>query len=333
LQILEDRTTPSTFTVVNTADGGPGSVRQAILDSNANPGADVIAFNIGGGGVQTIQPTSLLPEIADPVSIDGTTQPGFAGSPLVVINGNGFIGGGNGYGLFITAGNSTVRGLVINGFTGMQIAIAAGGNNSIIGNYVGTDVTGTLAVLGSPSIANVGLEVRSTDNTIGGSAAEDRNVISGHNGWGIRINASGNRVQGNYIGTDVSGTRPLGNTTGVEVLGPNTLIGGPADGAGNLISGNGFGLTLWARDAVIQGNYIGTDATGTQAVGNGSGIDFNSGIGTLIGGTTAAERNIISGNGAGIGSYSGGAFNDSRIEGNYIGTDVTGTKALNSSPA
>src|SRR4029079_18480508 len=108
-----------------------------------------------------------------------------------------------------------------------------------------------------------------------------------------------------YIGTDVTGTRPLGNTTGIEVVGPNAgiepmgttaVIGGTAAGARNLISGNGFGLTLWAREVVVQGNYIGTDLTGTQPLPNGVGIDFNSGIGTLIGGTAAAERNIVSGN-------------------------------------
>src|SRR5439155_26949600 len=115
LEHLEDRCLPSTFTVLNTNDSGAGSLRQAILDANAAAGADVINFNIDGGGVQTIAPTSILPQITGAVTIDGTTQPGFAGSPIIELNGasaSAFAG------LNITAGNSTVRGLVINRFNG-----------------------------------------------------------------------------------------------------------------------------------------------------------------------------------------------------------------------
>src|SRR4051812_24304580 len=90
LEPLEDRRLLATLTVVNTSDSGPGSFRQAILDSNTSVGVvDTIAFNIPGGGVQTIAPASALPAVTDPVTINGTTQPGFAGSPLVVINGAG----------------------------------------------------------------------------------------------------------------------------------------------------------------------------------------------------------------------------------------------------
>src|SRR5438128_722268 len=105
LEVLEDRCLPSTFTVLNTNDSGAGSLRQAILDANAAAGADVINFNIGGGGVQTISPTSILPQITSPVTIDGTTQPGLAGSPLIELNG---ASAGAFAGLNITAGNSTV---------------------------------------------------------------------------------------------------------------------------------------------------------------------------------------------------------------------------------
>src|SRR3954454_17993418 len=84
VEALEGRAVPATFPVTNTADAGPGSLRQAILDANANPGTDTIAFHVGSGGVQTIQPLTALPEITAPVVINGTTQPGFAGTPLVV---------------------------------------------------------------------------------------------------------------------------------------------------------------------------------------------------------------------------------------------------------
>jgi hypothetical protein len=78
----------ATFTVSNVNDSGPGSLRQAIADANASPGADVIQFNLPGGGVQTITPVSALPVVSDPVTLDGTTQPGYAGTPLVYLNGN-----------------------------------------------------------------------------------------------------------------------------------------------------------------------------------------------------------------------------------------------------
>src|SRR5207245_2771692 len=98
--------------VTNTNDSGPGSLRQAILDANANAGADMIAFNISGAGAHTIIPASALPTITDPVTIDGTTQPGFSGNPLIELNGSNAFGNG----FTINAGSSTVRGLIINRF-------------------------------------------------------------------------------------------------------------------------------------------------------------------------------------------------------------------------
>ena len=99
--------------VTNTNDSGPGSLRQAILNANANQGMDTISFQIGTGA-RTIRPLSPLPEITDPVVIDGTTQPGFAGTPLIELNGQTTPQGTAG--LKITAGSSRVRGLVINRF-------------------------------------------------------------------------------------------------------------------------------------------------------------------------------------------------------------------------
>src|SRR5438552_7551908 len=112
LEVLEDRSLPSTFTVINSSDSGSGSLRQALLDANAAPGADLIAFNIGNGH-QTITPASALPDITDPLIIDGTTQPGYAGSPLIELRGSG---SGIAIGLTLAANDSVVRGLVINGF-------------------------------------------------------------------------------------------------------------------------------------------------------------------------------------------------------------------------
>jgi hypothetical protein len=81
----------NTFVVTNTNDSGPGSLRQAILDANATTGADTIVFNISGSGVQTISLSVALPNIIAPVTIDGTTQPDFSGTPVIGLNGGNAI--------------------------------------------------------------------------------------------------------------------------------------------------------------------------------------------------------------------------------------------------
>jgi hypothetical protein len=179
VESLDERALPSTFTVTTGANDGTGSLRQAILDSNATPGADTIAFDIGGGGVQTIQPTAALPDVTDAAVIDGTTQPGFEGSPLIVLNGSQ--AGSGVSGLTISAGTSTIRGLVINSYSGNGVVLQANGGDLIVGNYIGTDVTGT-AALGN--LSGVFIANTSSNNTVGGSAAEDRNLISGNRGRG-----------------------------------------------------------------------------------------------------------------------------------------------------
>src|SRR6266478_509557 len=102
----------ATFTVTNTLDSGAGSLRQAILNSNAGAGTNTIAFNIPASGPYSIKPTTALPTITRPVVIDGTTQPGFTGKPIIELNGS--LASGTVHGLVISTGNSTVRGLVIN---------------------------------------------------------------------------------------------------------------------------------------------------------------------------------------------------------------------------
>jgi hypothetical protein len=115
IDALEDRLTPATFFVTNTNASGAGSLRQAILDANAFSGG-TIKFNLPGTGVQTISPPSGdLPAITKPVLIDGTTQPGFAGQPLIEIEGSS---AGLASGLELDAGSSgsVIRGLIINRF-------------------------------------------------------------------------------------------------------------------------------------------------------------------------------------------------------------------------
>jgi hypothetical protein len=217
VDVLEDRTVPSTLTVLNNRDNGPGSLRQAILDADSNPGLDTIRFRIGAGA-QTIHVGSggfgALPAVTDPVVLDGTTQPGFAGRPLIELDGTAAGVGADG--LVITAGASTVRGLVINRFQGKAIALTMGGGNRIEGNYLGTDSSGTTALGNLRGVSIDG----SANNTVGGTTPASRNIISGNSGNGVYIvNAGDNMVVGNYIGTDVTGTQALPNHNGVFIGG------------------------------------------------------------------------------------------------------------------
>jgi hypothetical protein len=348
LEELEHRWLPSTFTVTTTADGGAGSLRQAIRDANANPGADMIHFRIESG-VKTITPMSPLPTITDPVVLDGTTQPGYAGSPLIELNGSS--AGAGASGLHITAGNSTVRGLVINRFVskasfpflGHGILLEANGGNMIAGNFIGTDVTGTQSAALRLGNQGAGVFINgSPNNTVGGTTPAQRNLISGNRNGGVRIEAATsreNRVQGNLIGTDVTGTQALGNSPlGVQIVaGQDNTIGGTAAGAGNVIAGNlgnGLSLVSTADRNLVQGNFLGTDVTGTRTLGNtAGGVSIVDSSANTIGGTTAAARNVVSANGGAGVALSALAFDvaGNLVQGNLIGTDVTGTRALGNS--
>jgi uncharacterized repeat protein (TIGR01451 family) len=316
------------ITVTNTSDSGPGSLRQAIIESNSDGGdVDRIVFSIGNGGPQTIVPLTALPTVAQPAIIDATTQPGFGGFPIIELNGNGLAANG----LSISGGNTTVRGLVINRFTGTAINVFTGGGNVIEGNYLGIDTTGTIA---RPNTGH-GVSMTSAGNRVGGAAAGARNLISGNQGSGVTITGgSGNLVQGNLVGTDASGTSAvpnLGIQSGIFInAASGNTIGGPAAGEGNVISGNQTHAVTVVGAAsannVIQGNLIGTTLTGMNRLANGGiGIDIVSAVNTTIGGPGAA-RNVISGNGTGIQLRTGATGNV--VAGNYIGTDVLGTGAI-----
>jgi CSLREA domain-containing protein len=274
----------STLTVNTTDDGNDGacnaahcSLREAILTSNSTPGqVEIIAFNIGGGGAQTISPSSALPVITAPVVIDGTTQPGFGGVPLVELSGTG--AGVVTAGLNITGGGSTVRGLVVNGFSGHGIRLASSPGNTVAGCFVGTNAAGTAARANSGS--GVFIDTAS-DNTVGGTNAADRNVISGNNQSGVLISSAGanaNLVRGNFIGTQADGASPLPNTLdGVNVFNGanNNFVGGTAAGAGNVIAFNsreGVSVTLGTGNRVLS-NSIHTNGTTAQHLGIDLGAD------------------------------------------------------------
>ena len=164
-------------------------------------------------------------------------------------------------------------------------------------------------------------------------------MISGSSVENIRVDAGNNTIQGNFIGTSAAGTASLGtglgpNASGIFINGQSGItIGGTNPGEGNLISGNpGYGLVTNGVHGVIQGNLIGTDVTGQAAVCNGvAGIALGYNVyDNLIGGSTTASRNVISGNcGPGIRLMgSGSGLPSNKIEGNYIGVDATGVNAL-----
>jgi Calx-beta domain len=336
LQITASAAT--TFVVTNTNDSGAGSLRQAILDANANPGADLITFNIGSG-LKTISPTSTLPDISDPVVIDGTTQPGFSGIPLIEINATNIPSSPNRGVLFLTGGNITVRSLILNHFVDNGISITTAGGNHIEGCYIGTDATGSL---GTSSTGNGILIQSSPNNVIGGTTPNSRNVIAGFNFYGISISGfggDGNQILGNYIGINAAGTTGIPLFGGIILATSNNVVGGTTPAARNVIgAGQHAGITIAANGVgnsgnLIQGNYIGTDATGTVALGfENHGIVISS-DGNVIGGTSPGAGNVLSGNGWGFsvdGSSSGadGPPTGNVLQGNFIGVGADGTTPL-----
>ncbi|MGP0067962.1 MAG: Ig-like domain repeat protein [Isosphaeraceae bacterium] len=370
---MEERTLLSTFVVNTVSDldvasglpAGQESLRQAIEDVNAdpNPGTDTIDFNIPGSGVQVIQPLSQLPVITHSAVIDGYSQPGSSPNSLVagdnavlLIQLDGSQAGGS-FGLGISAGNSEVMGLVVSNFESYGIFLTGTGGNVIEGNFLGTDPTGQLAEGNSEGVTiqcngnRIGTDGSgSTDIPGGTSGYADRNLVSGNDGsgiaYGIAVGGNNNVVAGNFVGTDATGTKPLGNVqTGVFVAGYQNRIGADGHDADpsaerNIISGNtevGVGLQGGGQN-VVAGNFIGTDVTGTQPLGNGYiGVDLYDSDGNLIGTDgdgvgDAAERNIISAN-QGDGVDVGIGSDNNVVAGNYIGTDVTGTQPLGNSRA
>ncbi|MBI3464151.1 MAG: right-handed parallel beta-helix repeat-containing protein, partial [Planctomycetes bacterium] len=351
--------------VWNTNDSGPGSLRQAILDANASPGADTIVFNIPptdpnfldvdaalpGGDAEpdafVITPLSALPALTDATIIDGRTQTAFGGDtnpfgPEIVLDGDGL----SATGLDIRADNSGVYGLNIQRFGSSGINIENFGYVTVAGNYIGVDATGSFAA------GNDGPGVRianATNVTVGGGSEADRNLISGNGAQGVAIIGGGsiwNVVAGNWIGINAAGTAEIGNgSQGVLISGAaSNRIG--ADGfsanalaEGNVISGNsqnGVWITgALATGNVVAGNLIGTDAAGNAAIGNiAHGVFIDGGASENLIGTDgdgvndAAERNVISGNFLHGVLIRGEFTTRNAVAGNLIGTDVAGIGPL-----
>ncbi|MGC3985226.1 MAG: DUF4347 domain-containing protein [Pseudorhodoferax sp.] len=272
----------ATYTVTSTADSGAGTLRQAIIDANANAGTDTINFNIAGTGVHTITLNSALPNITGTVLLDATTDDSFAANgnrPAIVLAGDD-ASGWTGLNLQAGSGGSTVRGLVIQGFS-IGINVASGGS-TIAGNYVGK--LGTDGILSSGAGNTYGIYVTSGGNTIGGATAADANVVSGNDGTNITLGgsaATANRIIGNVIGASATGAVGTGNNgyygIWVDSGAHDNQIGGTAAGEGNAIAGN-----------YTEGVYI-ASGTGNAVLGNSFYSNGGLGIDLAPGGVTAND--------------------------------------------
>ena len=312
---LSSTASAATFTVTNTSDSGAGSLRQAILDANANAGLDTIAFDVSGagctGGVCTITPANTLPVVSSPVLIDGYTQPG----SLANTNAQGALntvlkivlsGAIHATGLQFSTGadGSTVRGLVVNGGWDYGISFYfAGVGGTVRGCFIGTDAAGT-AVTNPHNIR--GVDAQFTSNFIvGGPAPADRNLISGNAQSGITISHAANAlVQGNLVGTDKSGTVAFEGTAllGIGVQGetPGAVI------RDNVVGGQNSGMQVGDSNDTTTGqsilhNWVGTDVTGTATLGTHYYGIFVLGRDVQVGGLGAGEGNVVAFNeGAGV---------------------------------
>ena len=285
----------------NNTPGGPHIITFAAIP----PGPPFLMFNIVMGP---------LPTITQPVTVDGWTYPGWvAGAPPpIMLNGPGV--GLNGLTIQISPlfppGITLIRGLIIVNFFGHGIHIIGPvGNVTVEGSYIGIDPPGLGPM---PNLGNGILISNSSTNVIGGQLAGQGNVISWNTFNGVQIdgsNSTGNKIQGNMIGTNFMGKAPAPNSqSGIFINGAiNTTIGGINPGEGNVISANVlkgiFIDTNLSNTNLVQGNKIGTDINGTipplggAALGNGdAGVYISNASGNTIGGTTTLAGNVISNN-------------------------------------
>lgn len=326
----------ATFTVTNTNDSGAGSLRQAITDANTSYLPDIVAFNIptadpnynSSTGTWTIKPSTAYPYLlTGNTTIDATTQTTNQGNtnpsgPEIVIDGTNY----NDHAFLLVSPGNTVKGLqIINFLYGIQIYGTSATQNTISNNFIGTNSDGTQSVANEYGIT---ISNGATQNAI------NDNLISGNTSTGIFITESNNQtITGNKIGTTADGLSAIANMNGILIdKSTGVVIGGNSASLRNLISGNtNAGILVndvLSTNNTIKGNYIGTDISGTLKIQNGNGILFANSGGNTIGGSTSAERNIISGNlETGI-LFNGTGTSNNVIKGNYIGTDVTGLNYL-----
>lgn len=338
----------ATYDVSNLNDSGAGSLRQAINDANANPGNDLISFSVAG----TITLVTNLPGLAEGVTLDATTTTQAGANIVVTAPGAGNalgLNGGSGYvikGMGFRSGNTcldigslTLTTDVTIGGTGSEDAVYVDGCtlNGIGVNNSASDVTIINTLIGTVSPSRDGISVfgNSSNVTIGGTTSSEKVVSVNNTRFGIRVDSATNvTITGSHIGVDSTGLVDQGNATaGIQILTNSSgiTIGGSTAGERNVISGNaGFGIRVSSGTATIKGNYIGLNATGTAALANDTGGISLLTSSNVVGGDTASEGNVISGNGSfGVQVSSASvAVASNRISNNIIGLNAAGTSAV-----
>ncbi|HPY40241.1 MAG TPA: SdrD B-like domain-containing protein, partial [Thiolinea sp.] len=346
-------------TIVNTNDNGQGSLRQFILNANLLTGEASLAqaglvaglensiFVIPGVGPHTITPTSALPSLTGAATaLNAATQAGASCSAtnrVLKVGLEGTNAGVNSSGLTINAANVVVRGLAIGKFSAAGVLGTANADYlTVVCNNLGLATDGTS--LASNGTHGLLVQAGAINLTVGGNTEDERNLISGNNQDGIHLEGVATAtISRNYVGTDATGTAARSNNrSGASYAGISvTLASSALTIRNNLISGNDI-LTgvapvynvssgIWldgVATAAITGNYIGTNAAGTAALRNtGYGVYVKSTTDIVIGGTTAAARNIISAN---FKDAINTRFGTNRLAilGNYLGTDLSGTVNL-----
>ncbi len=298
-------------TDVSGCDAAHCSLPEAINGANALVGVtDIITFD--GVTSITVPSPTVLPSITGPVTVAGAGGGSAScdGMPQVTLLGHS---GAVGLQLDDGSDGSTICRLIIGSFnTGIAVQPGADGV-TVERNRLGTD--GTVALTQAFGVTtNANTTIR-------------RNIISGNttNGVAISAGAGAATVTGNPIGTNASFTLAIPNGQGLSVSSPTAVVGGTGAGEPNLISGNTANGVI-ADAGTITGNFIGTTVTGNAALPNGAGVNLPANSTARVGGPTASERNVISGNSAGPGIrvFSGAVD----IRGNHIGTNALGTAAV-----
>ncbi len=323
---LEGRALLATFFVTSNLDGGTGSLRQAITTANSVGGTNVIDFNIAGTGGHSIAVLSALPKIASGLTIDGTSQPGYANRPVIELNGGQ--AGASASGLDSTAsGDVNVSGLVINGFGANGIFFEGSGGGTVAGCYIGTNAGGTAAQgnLGRGVMVGGGSGAVRIGTTPGGA----RDLISGNGLSGVEDQSvfAGAMITGAFIGTDVGGTAAIPNgQDGVRISNNSTTID-MSTISGN--RGNGVLIVGSSQGSTITNSRIGTDVTGAVALANqNDGVNQTGSFATPL----ILKGDIISSNAlTGVVIVDSGSPTTSaaQITGTYIGTNPAGANLGN----
>ena len=306
----------------NNTIGGTTAGARNVISGNTFQGVSVLEAGTNGNLIQgnyiglNATGTAALPNNAAGVTIVSGAQNNTIGS------------GSNAGGRNVISGNMN---------QGIVMTDANTNSNKVQGNIIGLNAAGTAAI--PNQFEGIAIFGTASSNTIGGTTAASPNIISGNIGSGISISGTGtklNKVQHNLIGTNLTGTAAFPNNVGIGIFGGATsnTIGGSTASTGNVISGNNFqGVTIsgtGTKSNTVAGNFIGTNNAGTAALPNtAAGISiFQAAQSNIIGGATAASRNVISGNlNQGITlSDSGTKLN--QVLSNYIGLNAAGTAAI-----